>query len=530
MPDAKRQNAAEAADEDRARFDSEVAARGLALSADERDAVYGVSAWMREGIAELASALPPLAATDDAPSAGASTGDPADLSIVEAGERMRRGALTSLALTEAVLARIAERDPDYRSFYTVTAERAREDARRADGEMAAGLDRGPLHGIPVGLKDMIDLEGVATTCGSKGRAGAVAAANATLVERLIEAGAVMIGKLATYEWGTVGPAYDTLFPPAQNPWSLDHITGGSSSGCAVSVAGGLLRTSIGTDTGGSVRGPAFYCGVVGLKPSLGLVPTDGIASMSPSMDHAGPLSATVMEAALTLDIIAGLTGTAATARRCGEPITGMRIGYARDWFAGDAQADPAIVDAMDAAASKLSELGASIETISLPSYPPIEIAAAAVLHYECFAGHAEELAAHPEHFGRKTYQNLAAGIAITPEQYEAARRAGLAFAQHLNREVFSRFDAILTVGALTPALPVSLFGKGSVWTPMRTIGFNLSGHPALALPMGFVDGLPVGMQLIGPHRGEAAICQIGHAFEQATDHALQRPAPIRQSA
>ncbi len=526
MAEAQRQDAAKAVDEDRARFDEAVAARGIVLSAEEHDAVYGVAAWMREGIAGLAGALPAMESAGERASEFAIIDEPADLSIVEAGRRLRDGRLTAVALTEAVLRRIAERDPDYLSFYTVTAERALADAQRADAELAAGMDRGPLHGIAIGLKDMIDVEGVPTTCGSKGRANALASRNALLVERLVAAGAVLIGKLATYEWGTVGPAYDTLFPPARNPWSLEHITGGSSSGCAVAVAGGLLRTSIGTDTGGSVRGPAFYCGVVGLKPSFGLVPLDGVAAMSPSMDHAGPLSTTVLEAALTLDVIAGLTGAAAAAGRCGEAISGLRIAYARDWFADDAQADPQIVAAMDAAASKLSELGARIETVTLPSYPAIEIAAAAVLHHECFAGHAAALATHPEHYGRKTYQNLAAGVAITEAEYEAARRAGLAFGQHLDREVFARFDAILTVGALTPALPVSLFGKGSVWTPMRTIGFNLTGHPALALPMGFVDGLPIGMQLVGPQRGEAVICQIGHAFEQATDHVLQRPAHV----
>ena len=296
-----------------------------------------------------------------------------------------------------------------------------------------------------------------------------------------------------------------------------------SSGCAVAIAGGLLRTSIGSDTGGSVRGPAFYCGVVGLKPTWGMVPKDGVLAMSPSMDHVGPVSATTLEAALTLDVIAGRTGAESAAASCGKDISGLRIAYARDWFATDPQVDPRIVAAMDAAASTLSDLGAVIEQVTLPSYPAIEIAAAAVLHYECFAGHAEELAAHPEHFGRKTFQNLVAGVDISTAEYAEAKRAGAAFRSALDRDVFSRFDAVLTAGALTPALPVSLFGKGSVWTPMRTIGFNISGHPALALPMGLVDGLPVGMQIVGPHHGEAVICQIGDAFERATDHALQRP-------
>ncbi|HZY67507.1 MAG TPA: amidase, partial [Devosia sp.] len=402
-------------------------------------------------------------------------------------------------------------------------ERALADARRADTELAAGTDRGPLHGIPVGLKDMIDVAGVPTTAGSRGRKDNVPAANALLVDRLIAGGAVIVGKLATYEWGTVGPAYDTLYPPARNPWSLAHITGGSSSGSAAAVAGGLLRTTIGTDTGGSVRGPAAYCGIVGLKPTFGLVPNAGTLGMSPSMDHVGPMSATTAEAALTLDVLAGLSGDRPAARELGQDIRGVRIAYARNWFAENPQAHPAVVTAMDTAASTLSELGAVIEPVDLPAYEPVEIAAAAVLHYESFGEHAAELAAKPEGFGRKTFQSLAAGALITESEYRRALAAGAAFRAALDRDIFSRFDVILTAGTLTPALPLSLFGKGSVWTPMRTIPFNISGHPALMLPMGFHEGLPLGMQIVGPHRGEARICRVGDAFERVTDFSIQRP-------
>ena len=502
-------------------FAARLKAQGIVLSKDEAESVYGLATWLNEGVAGLADALPAnvqhLSSEPDVSS------EAADLSILEAGSRLRDGSLTSLVLTRAVLARIAERDEDYLSFYVVMAERALDEARRADAEFAAGTDRGPLHGIPVGIKDMIDVAGVPTTAGSTSRKDNVPAINAAVVDRLADGGAIIIGKLATYEWGTVGPAYDTLFPPARNPWSLDHITGGSSSGCAVAVAGGLLRTTIGTDTGGSVRGPAAYCGIVGLKPTLGLVPGEGTLGMSPSMDHVGPMSASTAEAALTLDVIAGLAGERSAVRFLGQDIAGLRIGYARNWFAADSQAHPAVVAAMDEAVSTFSELGAIIEHIELPHYYSVEVAAAAVLHYESFAGHAAELAAHPEGFGRKTFQSIAAGAAITEEEYREAKRAGAAFRDALDRDVFSRFDAIVTVGTLTPALPVALFGKGSVWTPMRTIGFNISGHPALMLPMGFVDGLPLGMQIVGPHYGEARICQMGDAFERATDFSIQQP-------
>lgn len=498
----------------RAEFEARLKAQGIVLSPEESDSVYGLAGWLSEGVAGLAESLP---------AAPEATEDVADLSIFEAGRRLRDGTLTSLALTQAVLGRIEARDGDYLSFYVVLAEPALQQARKADAELAAGLDRGPLHGIPIGLKDMIDVAGVPTTAGSKGRATNVPAANAAIVDRLIAGGAVIIGKLATYEWGTVGPAYDTLYPPARNPWSLAHITGGSSSGCAAAVAGGLLRTSIGTDTGGSVRGPASYCGVVGLKPTMGLVPTTGTMGMSASMDHVGPMSASSAEAALTLDIIAKTLPEHSALRFVGQDISNLRIAYARNWFALDPQADPAVVTAMDAAASVLSELGAIITRIELPDYYAIEVAAAAVLHYEGFAGHARELAENPQGFGRKTHQSIAAGAAITAAEYDIAKRAGAAFRDALDRDVFAQHDALLTVGTLTPALAVALFGKGSVWTPMRTIGFNISGHPALALPMGFSNDLPLGMQLVGPRFGEARLCQIGDAFERATDHAAQRP-------
>ncbi|RYE52404.1 MAG: amidase, partial [Hyphomicrobiales bacterium] len=227
--------------------------------------------------------------------------DVLDLDIAELGARLRDGRLSSAALVDLTLKRIAERDASYRAFYAVAADQARIDAAKADEELAAGNDRGPLHGIPVGIKDMIDVAGLATTANAPGRRDAVASEDAAIVKRLRDAGAVIIGKLATYEWGTVGPDKRGLFPPAKNPWSLEHITGGSSSGCAVAVAGGLVRTTIGTDTGGSVRGPAFYCGVVGFKPTFGSVPKDGALTMSPSMDHVGPMSRTVAEAALTFD-------------------------------------------------------------------------------------------------------------------------------------------------------------------------------------------------------------------------------------
>lgn len=491
-------------------FRSRAKEAGLDLADGEAEGLFSLAAWMSDG---LAGSVPNSAAVDDAV---------LDLDIGELGRRLRDGRLTAVALVDATLQRIAARDGDYLSFYVVATDAARSDAAKADEDLASGRDRGPLHGIPVGIKDMIDVAGLPTTANAPGRANAVAAADAEIVKRLREAGAIIMGKLATYEWGTVGPDKRGLFPPARNPWSLDHITGGSSSGCAVAVAGGLLRTTVGTDTGGSVRGPAFYCGVVGFKPTLGSVPKDGALTMSPSMDHAGPMSRTVAEAAMTFDIIAGKSGEGASTRLLGHSIAGLKIGYARNWFANDPQAMPAVIAAMDAAISKLSELGAVISEIELPDYPTVEIAAAAILHKESFDFHADELRERPEDYGRRAFLSLAAGFAITDAELAAARRIGRDFTRAVHL-LLSENDVIITAGALTTALEAAPFEKEAVWTPMRTIGFNVSGHPVLALPVGFYQGLPIGMQIVGRHDDEARVIQVGHAFEAATDFSLQRP-------
>lgn len=498
-------------DERRIAFDAALARHGLALSTGEAESVYELAEWLSEGVARLDSASQPMDA------AGA-----LDLSLIEQGRMLRDGRLTSVALVRAHLDRIAARDDAYRSFYVVSAEQALAEAAEADAKLAAGEDRGPLHGIPVGIKDLIDVAGLPTTADAPGRADALAEADAEVVERLRAGGAVLLGKLATYEWGTVGPDKSGLFPPARNPWSLEHITGGSSSGSAVAVAGGLLRTTLGTDTGGSLRGPAFYCGVVGLKPTLGTVPKRGVLGMSASMDHVGPMSATVAEAAITLDVIAGLTSEQSAARLLGQSTAGLRVGYARNWFANDSQTMPAVLAAMDAAVSTLSELGAVIEEIDLPDYYAIEVAAAAILHKESFDYHAPELREHPNAYGRRAFLSLAAGVAVTEDELAAAKGAGVLFRNQVDA-LLDRHDVIVTVGALTTALLAAPFEKEAVWTPMRTIGFNVSGHPVLALPVGFHDGLPIGMQLIGRHHDEARIVQVGDAFERATDHAVQRP-------
>lgn len=464
---------------------------------------------------------------------------PADLAIPEAAARLRDGALSSVALTEAHLERIGAQDAGLHAFVAVTASRALEDAAAADAAFARGEVRGLLQGIPYALKDIIDVRGMPTTAGTRLQAGHVADADAAIAARLRQQGAVLLGKLVTYEWAVVGPE-DGLHPPAINPWNPLHITGGSSSGCAAAVAGGLLRTSFGSDTGGSIRSPAGYCGVVGLKPGFGRVPTDGVLPLAPSLDHLGPISASVAEAGLSFDAVADTRpGAAPAASRIGRDVAGLRLRYARSFHVGDPEADPDVVDALDEAASLLSLQGAVIEEVDLPDHRLFADCGAVILHHEAYALHAERLRRHETLYGRQVFASLASGALLGAGDRLVADRARRALTQAVE-QALDGADALLTANALQPAPPVSEFsGPAPRWTPMRTIALNLTGHPALAVPIGrsrqgrhpagaSAPGLPIGMQIVGCRDAEAVLCQIGAAWEAATDWCLQKP-PIRDT-
>ena len=445
--------------------------------------------------------------------------NPADLGLAEAGAALRSGTLTSVALLDAVLARIAVREPELRAFVTVYEETARQAAAEADAALAAGVDRGPLHGLPIAIKDLIDVAGDVTRCGSRVNRGGVASADAEVVRRLRAQGAIILGKVQTYEFAVVGPDFKLPLPPARNPWNRGHITGGSSSGSAAAVAGGLVRAALGTDTGGSIRSPSSYCGAVGLKPTHGLVPEAGVFPLAPSLDVVGPLAASVADAALVLEAISGQP----VRSEIGLPLDGLRIGYARNWFATDPNTDPGVLAAIDAAASTLSLLGARIGEVTLPDYGLFEAAGAVVLHAEAYEVHHALMAAQPDSYGRLSYQSVMSGMMLTPDDVALARRAGEALTEDL-LAAMAPFDALLTVGTMSTALPFSAFdGESVVWTHMRTLPFNVTGQPVLALPAGFKDGLPIGLQLVARRGAEARLCRIGHAFEQATDHSAQRP-------
>ncbi|WHZ33567.1 amidase [Sagittula sp. MA-2] len=404
------------------------------------------------------------------------------------------GTVKASDLAQATRDRIAARDAVLRSVVHLADPTA--------------LD-GPLHGVPFGVKDIIDVAGQPTRCGS--HAHGVTGPEATAVTRLRAAGMVPMAKLATYEYALTGPAWDQPNLPARNPWNPEHITGGSSSGSAAAVAGGLFRVALGTDTGGSIRAPAAYCGVVGLKPTHGVVPDDGCFPLSPSLDVIGPLAATVEDAAVTLEVMAPDTRAA---QALGQGIDGLHIGYARDWFAEDPACVPEVLRAMDDTAALLSRLGARIELVSLPDYPQLEAAGTVILQYEAWQVHRSRLAEHWDRYGVDARRNLVTGAVLTEDHVARARALAVAFRAAVDTHL-ARHAALLTPTTLSPAPRFSDFEDGPVWTAMRTLPFNMSGHPAISVPCGFADnGLPLGAQFVSAHGQEALLCRIAAAFER----------------
>ncbi len=429
---------------------------------------------------------------------------------------MRAGTLTAMELAKAQLARIAALNPTIRAFVTVTTDQALAAAAQADADFAAGIDHGAMQGIGLAIKDLIDMQGVPTTCGSRHHTKTPAAQDAAVVANLCAQGAVPLGKVATYEYALVGPSFDGPHPPPVNPWNRDHITGGSSSGAAAAVASGMVRVALGTDTGGSIRSPACYCGVVGLKPTKGIILRDGVFPLSDDLDHVGPIAATVEDTAM----IAQVMGVEAM-QRLHHPVRGLKIGYARDWFARDPATDPVVLQAMDRAMSDLSLLGVQVELITLPDYAEMEAVGVTLLQYQALALHRDSM--KDGRYGRQAVDTLLSGRHITAHDFTEARAMAARYRDQM-ATVLQGYDAIATACVLSTAPPFSAFtADKAVWTAMRTLPFNITGHPALSMAIGFHQGLPIGMQLVAQDHAEAALCQIGHAFECATDHSSQLP-------
>jgi aspartyl-tRNA(Asn)/glutamyl-tRNA(Gln) amidotransferase subunit A len=458
-----------------------------------------------------------------------------ELSIAEAGRRLRAGTLTSLALTRHFLSRVASADPQLHAFVLVTKERALADAERADRELQAGIDKGPMHGIPYAHKDIYATAGIRTTCHSKLLLGNVPTEDCAVEEKFKAGGAVLLGKLATHEFAFGGPSFDLPFPPARNPWQLEHFTGGSSSGSGAAVAAGLIRTATGSDTGGSIRGPACYCGVVGLKPTYGRVSRRGVFPLSYTLDHCGPLSRTVEDAALTMQVIAGHDprdpGSADIpvpdfVGGLGQDLSGLKLAYPRAFFATQEGIAAEVVAALDAAAQQMAELGAQVEEAKLPEFELFNACGRVILTSEAYAIHEKNLLTRPLEYARYTYLRMMLGATISAADLTQAFRLRRELSAILNGGVLANFDAIVTANALTPAprfeeFPADMPPKMT----LQTMPFNVTGNPALAMPMGLSkSGLPLGLQIVGRAFDEPSVLRIGRAYETATGWVNKRPA------
>jgi aspartyl-tRNA(Asn)/glutamyl-tRNA(Gln) amidotransferase subunit A len=460
-------------------------------------------------------------------------------SIAEAGRRLRSGAVTSTALTQHALSRIASLDSALHSFVLVAKERALADADRADRELNSGLDRGPMHGIPYALKDIYATAGIRTTCHSKLLIDNVPSQDCVVETKFKTVGAVLLGKLATHEFAIGGPSFDLPFPPARNPWNLDHFTGGSSSGSAAAVAAGLVRIAMGSDTGGSIRGPAFYCGTVGLKPTYGLVSRRGVFPLSSALDHCGPLTWTVEDAALTMQIIAGHDPLDPASAQVPIPdfagslgqtslshdLSNLKVAYPRSFFATQEGISPEVVASIDAAVQQIARLGAEVEEITLPDFELFNACGRVILTAEAYAIHEKDLLSRPLDYARYTYQRMMVGATLSAADLVQAFRLRRELSATLNAGVLGTFDALITATALTPAprldeFPVDVPPRNTT----QTMPFNVTGNPALAIPTGFSkSGLPLGMQIVGRPFDEPTVLRIGAAYEAAAGWTAMRP-------
>ena len=455
------------------------------------------------------------------------------LGLADAAQLIRARKLSPVEYTRALLERIGRLDSRYHAFIRVTPELAIAAARRAEQEIAAGSLRGPLHGVPFGLKDIIDVAGQPTTGHSKVLGDNIATADAVVTARLKSAGGVLLGKLATHEFAIGGPSFDLPWPPAVNPWGGNHFPGGSSSGSGVALAAGMLPAALGTDTGGSVRNPASLCAITGMKPTYGRVSRRGVFPLAVSLDHVGPLTRSVRDNALLLQLLAGhdpedpgsadveVPDYAADLER---GVKGLEIGLIRHFYAEDMQADPEQAQAIETAADVLRRLGANVREIRLAPLQEYAVCSRIIIRCEAFAVHRRWLQQRPGDYGALARQRILDGATVSAADYiDALRLRGRLTRRTL--EAFAGIDAALTVSGMDPPCPIDDAEACARMYPRQARQpFNVTGQPAIAIPAGFTaSGLPLSLQLVGHPWQEATLYRIAHAYERATLWIDRRP-------
>jgi aspartyl-tRNA(Asn)/glutamyl-tRNA(Gln) amidotransferase subunit A len=458
------------------------------------------------------------------------------LTVSTAAAELRAGAVTSVGLVTELLARADAVDPVIGTYLARFDELALSTAERADAELARGIDRGPLHGIPVGVKDILAMSDGPTTANSLVLDRAWGAGrDAPVVTRLKDAGAVITGKLTTFEFATGWGDESKPFPIPLNPWDLGTWPGGSSCGTGNGIAAGLFLAGIGTDTGGSIRIPAACCGVTGLKPTFGRVPKSGCVPFGYSLDTIGPLARSARDCAAMLSVIAGHHPSDESARRrpvddyltalTGE-VDGLRIGVDRAHHILTG-VDPALAGCLDAALETLAALGAEIVEVELPHHEELDIARVVTQAAEALAYHRNDLSTRWDDYFERTRAGVARGALVTAADYVQAQRVRRV-AQHALQDLYGRVDLIATptIGIAAPRLDDLAAQKVDLVPMLFTSYWNAVGLPAMALPMGFnAGGLPLSLQLAGRPFAEATVLRAGDAYQQATDWHL-RAAPF----
>lgn len=444
--------------------------------------------------------------------------------ITEVGVRVKRREISPVELTRECLERIERFNPALNAFISVMAESALAEARAAEEEISRGQWRGPLHGIPIALKDLIDAAGTRTTAGSQLYENRIPAEDAEVVRRLRKAGAVILGKNNLHEFAYGGSSLVSFFGDVHNPWNGEHIAGGSSGGSAAAVAAGLCYAAIGTDTAGSIREPAALCGCVGIKPTYGRVSARGVIPLAWSLDHVGPLTATVGDAAMMLQAIAGFdpldVGSANVPvadylSSLDDGVKTLRVGVPRAYFYDEL--DDEVKAAVEQALTVIRTLVADVSDVRINVSADRTVQAA-----ESFAYHAEHVAKTPESYQAETLRRIRSGEKISAAEYIAKRRE-LDLERRRAHELFSEIDLLITPTTPVPAPAIADLKKdpaalrpAELVLLRNTRPFNVWGLPAISVPCGFTkSGLPIGLQIAGPQWREDLVFRLAHAYEQA---------------
>lgn len=461
---------------------------------------------------------------------------------LEIAAAIRDKRLSATQYLEYVLNRIEQHDPALNSVITLNADAALTAAREADQAVSNGAVLGPLHGVPFGLKDIIDAANLPTTAHSRIYANNIPIEDAAVTTHLKHSGAILVAKLATHEFAFGGPSFDLPWPPARNPWDTRMFTGGSSSGSGAAIAAGFIPLALGTDTGGSVRNPASLCGIVGMKATYGRVSRRGVVPLAFSLDHVGPMTRTVSDNAALLQVISGYDPRDPASAQVSVPdylsavehgttqgIKGMRIGVIRHFFEKDMVADPKVVNAINASLRVLADLGAVITDVETRSLQTFSNVNRIILLSEAYAVHQYWLQSRPQDYAAMTREKLLPGAFIRAVDYVQALRNRPLFTAEIDT-LLDNADVLVTASSMDPPFPIDdPEAVARCYPRSARPPFNLTGHPALSLPIGFTEPdddvpvLPLGLQVIGRHFDEASIYRVASAYEQATNWSEVQP-------